>query len=52
MDLQLDGQLKLSDLGINPSDVVQSPGGVFWDFADGQTNQGPFDLLSVSSKAG
>lgn len=39
--------VKLSDLGINSSDVVQSPGGGFWEFTDDQTNQGPFDLLSV-----
>lgn len=45
--LQLDGVVKLSDLGINSSEVVQSHGGGFWEFTDDQTNQGAFDLLSV-----
>lgn len=45
--LQLDGAVKLSDLGINSSDVVQSCGGGFWKVTDDQTNQGAFVLLSV-----
>lgn len=44
--LQLDGAVKLSNLGINSPDVVQSGGGGFWEITDDQTIQGAFVLLS------
>ena len=31
--LQLDGLCELSNLGVNPPNVVQSPGHCIWEFA-------------------
>lgn len=42
---QLGGLVKVSNLGVNSSDVVQSPGRGFWEFTDNHTNQAPFEII-------